>query len=313
MIALYSCPKSEQKSIINSMRYQLKHLSGQSLGVMYMALASIFFFLMGLMVKLAQGIPIAQIVFFRAIVAFLLCLVQLKISRVSPIGHNPKWLFLRGFFGTSALILYFTTLQQLPMGVAVTIQYLSPIFTTLFTVVLLKEVFFLKQILFFGVSFLGVILIQETSNQLNLTPYVFGIVAAVLSAAAYTTIRKIGISEHPLVIILYFPLVTIPIIGPFAYTQWVPPTAYQWVVLICVGIFVQIAQYFMTRAYQLGEGGVVSIAGYLGVIWAAIGGHIWFHEKLSLRTLFGMGLVLIGVAGNTLYRKWRENDASAPL
>lgn len=275
---------------------------GQS-GVGHMAIASIFFFLMSLMVKLCQDLPISQIVFFRGVVAMGLCLIQLKMAKVNPWGTHKKYLFLRGLFGTTALILFFTTLHLIPMATAVTIQYLSPIFTAFLTTLILKEVFFRGQLLFFGLSFTGVAIIQGYSGG-DWLPVIIGVAAAFFAACAYTCIRKIQAlgGEHPLVIIFYFPLVTIPLISPKVVMDWVNPSAEQWLYLIGVGIFVQIAQYYMTRAYQMGEGSVVSIAGYLGVIWAALGGTLFFDEILSPTTIVGIVFVLAGIVGNTLYR-----------
>jgi drug/metabolite transporter (DMT)-like permease len=272
-------------------------------GVGHMAVASVFFFLMSLMVKLCQGLPISQIVFFRGVVAMVICLVQLKVVGISPWGNHWRYLFLRGFFGTCALILFFTTLHKIPMATAVTIQYMSPIFTALLTTLILGETFFKGQFFFFLMAFAGVVTIKGLSGG-ELEPILIGLTAAFFAACAYTTIRKIQKlgGEHPLVIIFYFPLVTIPLITPLMLKEWVGPSGMQWLYLLGVGVFVQIAQYFMTRAYQLGEGSVVSIAGYLGVIWAAIGGYLFFDELVSSQTMLGILLVLGGVVGNTFYR-----------
>lgn len=280
-------------------------------GVGHMAVASVFFFLMSMMVKLCQGLPISQIVFFRGVVAMVICLVQLKFAGVSPWGTHRKLLLMRGFFGTCALILFFTTLHKIPMATAVTIQYMSPIFTALLTTILIGETFFAGQSFFFLMAFAGVVTIKGLSGG-DLAPILIGLAAAFLAACAYTTIRKIQKvgGEHPLVIIFYFPLVTIPLITPVMLKEWVAPTSLEWFYLLGVGVFVQVAQYFMTRAYQLGEGSVVSIAGYLGVIWAALGGFVFFDELVSSQTMLGILLVLGGVVGNTFYRLKREKEVS---
>ncbi len=243
-----------------------------------------------------------------------LCLIQLKIAKVNPWGTHRKFLFLRGLFGTTALILFFTSLHLIPMATAVTIQYTSPIFTALLTTLFLGEVFYRGQYLFFGLSFAGVAIIQGFAGG-DWLPVIVGVSAAFFAACAYTCIRKIQSlgGEHPLVIIFYFPLVTIPLISPKVALDWVSPSSQEWLYLIGVGIFVQIAQYFMTRAYQLGEGSVVSIAGYLGVVWAAIGGSVFFSENLSQSTVIGILFVLAGIVGNTLYRLKVERAARAPV
>jgi len=233
----------------------------------------------------------------------LICIVQLRLLKISPWGTHRKLLLARGFFGTCALIIFFSTLHKIPLATAVTIQYLSPIFTTLLTSLILKEKFFKAQIIFFFLAFLGVTQIKGFAGGQSLALFL-GVLGAFFAACAYTTIRKIQKvgGEHPLVIIFYFPLVTIPLITPKMISDWISPSPMQWFYLVAIGVVVQIAQYFMTKAYQQGEGSVVSIAGYLGVIWASIGGYFLFNEIVESSTIMGVGLILVGVVGNTLYR-----------
>ena len=108
-------------------------------GVSSMAIASVFFFLMSVLVKFCRDIPLSQIVLFRGGIAMLICVTQLRFLKISPWGKQRKLLIARGFFGTFALILFFSTLTMVPLATAVTIQYLSPIFTTILTVLVLKE------------------------------------------------------------------------------------------------------------------------------------------------------------------------------
>jgi drug/metabolite transporter (DMT)-like permease len=278
-------------------------MNQNKLAVIYMAVASFFFFLMSSMVKLSKGIPIGQIVFFRGFFAFIFCIIQLRVLKISPWGINRKLLFLRGFFGTIALILFFYTLSVIPLASAVIIQYLSPIFTIIFTVLFLKEKIYPKQVLFLALAFIGVIIIKGVgTNTISIIPFFAGVCSAVFSALAYTVIRKIKKDEHPLVIIFYFPLVTLPMVFPFIIKGWVWPSYFQWATLFGVGVFVQFAQYFMTKSYQLGEANLVSVVGYLGVIWATVGGYFFFEEEVLSSTLVGISFILVGVVGNTVYK-----------
>jgi len=282
---------------------------GQHIGVYNMAIASVFFFLMSVLVKFCENIPISQIVFFRAMVAMIICIGQLRYLKISPWGTHKKLLIARGFFGTFAMILFFSTLHLIPLATAVTIQYLSPVFTTILTAALLKEKFYKGQVVFFLLALIGVVIIKGFEGG-ELLPLLIGISAAFFAACAYTCIRRIQSlgGEHPLVIIFYFPLVTIPIITPKMLIDWQTPNQFEMMALIGIGIFVQIAQYFMTRAYQLGEGSVVSIAGYLGVIWATIGGYFIFNEEIQTLTTIGMLFILGGVVGNTIFRMKKVKD-----
>ena len=155
-----------------------------------MAIASVFFFLLSITVKLCEGLPISQIVFFRAVVAMIICLVQLKVAGVNPWGKHKIYLLLRGLFGTIALVLFFSTLHMIPIATAVTIQYMSPIFTALLTTLILGETFFKGQVFFFLMAFAGVVTIKGLAGG-DLVPITVGLTAAFFAACAYTTIRKI--------------------------------------------------------------------------------------------------------------------------
>ena len=108
-------------------------------GVVNMLGASLAFSLMQLCVKYLPHLPAVELVFFRSLVSISICLVMMKKLKLNPLGNNRKILLMRGVFGTIALSMFFYTLQQIPLASAVTIQYLSPIFTALFAAIFLKE------------------------------------------------------------------------------------------------------------------------------------------------------------------------------
>jgi drug/metabolite transporter (DMT)-like permease len=114
---------------------------------------------------------------------------------------------------------------------------------------------------------------------------------AMCSALAYVTIRRIK-GENPLVIVFYFPLVTVPATLPFTLPQWVWPTPMEWLVLAGIGVATQIAQVNMTRGLQLEPAGRATAVAYLQVVFAAVWGVAFFGERLDAWILAGAGLVL---------------------
>src|SRR6476661_707578 len=100
-----------------------------SRGVRNMLLATFAFAVMNVFVKQLDRIPAMEIVFFRCLVSGLICGVVIARQRMDWQGNNHTLLIARGTFGTLALFTFFITLQRMPLATAVTIQYLSPIFT----------------------------------------------------------------------------------------------------------------------------------------------------------------------------------------
>lgn len=267
-----------------------------------MAIATVFFAGMSFCVKWAKPLPTAQIVFFRALIALVLCLIHLRLLGIAPLGTHRKLLFLRGLFGSCALIAYFWSIGHLPLATASVLQSLSPIFTAILGVALLGERFRAAQVVLFALAIAGVVVMQGTGSGGSLGAITVAVSGAALSACAYTVIAKIGKREHPLVVVLWFPLVTVPLISPIVMRVWVWPTPHQWAALLGIGICVQIAQVFMTRSFQTGPTSVVSLVTYLGLVWAGLGGALLFDEPLTFGLLVGAALIVVAVIGTTRLR-----------
>lgn len=265
--------------------------------------ATVFFSLMALCVKLLEDMPVHEVVFFRALVALLISYAMIRRHGLSPWGTQRRLLIMRGLFGTGALIGYFTALHHLTIATATTVMQLAPIFTAIISAVVLGEKIPGLRWLCFGVAFSGVALIKGSSLDADPFYLMVGILAALSGAAAYNVIAKLKDSENSHVIIFYFPLVTVPLVGPYCLTHWVWPTPTQWALLVMVGILVQIAQYFMTRAYQYGQTSAVSLVTYAAVLLALIYDLFLFNKIPGPLALLGMALVVGGVAVSTLAAK----------
>src|SRR5690606_2025282 len=107
---------------------------------------------------------------------------------------------LRGVFGVTALTLFFYTLQKLPLGSAITIQYLSPIFTAFFAIFMLGEKMYKIQWLFFGISFAGIAVIKGFDPNISLPLFLMGLGSAIFAGLAYNCVRKVKDTDHPLVV-----------------------------------------------------------------------------------------------------------------
>jgi drug/metabolite transporter (DMT)-like permease len=273
-----------------------------SSGVRYMLLASFFFSLMQVCVKFLPHIPAIEIVFFRSLVSLVISYLALKRARIPPFGKKKPILIARGGVGAVALILFFLTIQKMPLAGAVTFQFLSPIFTAILGVFIVSERVSIKQYLFFGISFMGIVVIKGFDDRIPLLYATLGIISAVFSGLAYNIIRKIKTSEHPLVIVLYFPLVTLPITAIYCLFFWVQPNGMDWFWLLMTGIFTQLAQYYMTMSYQQEDLSTVAILKYIGIIYAVGFGYFLFDEHLPWGSVLGIVLVLGGAILNVRYK-----------
>lgn len=279
---------------------------GVSKGVLQMLWAAFLFTIMNACVKAVAHIPAVELVLFRSIISFILCLGALKGQKVSIWGNNKPILIARGLFGAVSLMMFFAVLQHIPLASAVVIHYTAPIFTALIAFIVLKERLFTVQWFFFAISFAGVLIVKGFDTRIDSFYLGMGVLSAALAAAAYNCIRKLKTTEHSLVIVFYFPLVTIPIAGTITLFNWVLPQGTDWLYIIGIGILTQLAQVAMTKAYQTEEAAKVASVTYTGIIYALLMGFFFFQETFNWIVLSGMALTLVGVILNVAFKRiWK--------
>ena len=260
-----------------------------------------------------QSFPAHELVLARSIVSFVISFAVIKHRKLPLFGVNKKWLIIRGVAGTIALTIFFYTIHYLPLAIATTVQYLAPIFTVIFAIVLLKEKVKTLQWFFIALSFLGVSLIGldklvESTKATESISYLWlglGILSAVFSGIAYVAILKLKATDAPIVIVSYFPMIAIPVMIVFCLFEFTMPQGIEWLLLLIIGIFTQFAQILLTKAFHEGTASTITPFQYLGAIYAFLIGYFVFDETLSMIVNIGIVMVVGGVFINALIKKKR--------
>lgn len=264
--------------------------------------STFLFALMNVMVKMLEGIPSHEIVLFRSVITLVITFYLMRRNNIAPLGKSHHLVMVgRGLAGSIALLIFFYTIKHLPLATAVTVAYLSPIFTIIFASLLLREHVNWKQWLFFAFSFMGIIFINGIELNDDTTLVLLGVLGASFSGLAYNALRKTAGFVDPLVVVFYLPLITIPIITPFCVQHWVTPHGWEWLILLGIGVVTQFAQLNMTKAYQMERAGAIANWAYLGVVFALIFGYFLFDEHYNAIAIVGMVIVVAGIILNFLY------------
>jgi drug/metabolite transporter (DMT)-like permease len=296
-------------------------------GILFIILSGLSFLIVNFLVKLfgmgteqylfpnLQKIPAHELVLARSIISFSISSVIIKSKKLPFFGVNKKWLLIRGFAGMIALTLFFETIHHLPIAVASTVQYLAPIFTMIFTMIFLGERILKMQWLFVLVAFIGVLLIGLNALILKTNPVkldffwlILGVISAALSGIAYTAIVKLKATDAPINIVSYFPMLSIPIMTVWCLFDFVMPRGIDWLLLLIIGIFTQIAQMLLTKALHQDSASLITPFQYLGSIYAMLMGYFIFDERLNFLIIVGVGLILMGVVANTLIKALQRKE-----
>ena len=276
-----------------------------SVGVRAMFLSTFFFAMANVCVKQVSHLPAMEIVFFRCLLGVAFCFYGLQRANASLKGSNRMMLLLRGLFGTTALYFFFVTVQNIPLASAMTIQYLSPIFTAIIAIFLLKEKVRVPQWVFYAIAFAGVLFIEQFDTRVSPFYLALGIISAFGSGMAYNLVRSLKEKEHPLTVVFHFQLTGM--IAGFVFTifNWSTPAGWDWFYLVLIGIFSQLGQIFLTDALQKEKAASVAIIVYTGLIYGLSIGWIVFGEPQGAGSLFGMLLVVFGVILSIFYSRRR--------
>lgn len=257
---------------------------------------------MNAIVKHLENMNAFQIVFFRSFSCLFFTFTFLVKNKIPLLGKKRGLLVLRGIVGVTSMALFFMSTKYLPIGTAVSLRYMAPIFAGVFAVLWVKEKMKPLQWLFFGIAFLGVIVLKGLDTSLSAYGLLLIFISAVFSGLVYVVISKIGKSEHPVVIVNYFMVIATIVGGILSINSWVMPVGIDWFLVFGLGCFGYFGQVYMTKALQAVKTNQIAPFKYLEVIFTLLLGVSLFNEVYTFWSLLGIALIITGLVLNVTHK-----------
>ena len=253
------------------------------------------FSVMDIIVKWSEDYPLGQVLFFRGFFGIVFYFFVIPPERRKNFYYTKRagLHFLRCIFGLIALVSIFTALRNLPLATVVSISFAAPIFTTIFSIFLLKEKVGFYRWLAVIVGFIGIIVITEPGfSSLNIY-YLYPIIFCLGLSYVAIAIRQLSTSEPVWLISLYFSVaITLLSFLTIPY-GWVMPSLNDLAILSLVGIFGGVANLWLSQSYKYSEVSLVTPLKYLALVFAIIFGYFIWGEVPTIKTLLGAALVII--------------------
>lgn len=248
-------------------------------------------------------------------------------EEVFPAGKRII-ILLRGFVGTTGLMLSFYAFRHMPLADASVIIFSTPVFVAIFAKVFLKESCGMFNVLTILLTLFGVVLITRPSilfddeiasmstdhtlvDHEQADSGTWGAVAAISStlfgANAYVTLRALKGIHYSVIMSNFgaFALVYTVGISWFLNVLCMPYcTPDRWLVL-ALGIFSFLGQILLTISLQLEEAGPISIARSADIVFAFIWQVLFFKEIPSGYSIAGALIVTFSVILTGL-KKWSK-------
>lgn len=271
--------------------------------IILMLISSLGFAIMGALVKITEGIPIMEKVFFRNLVTFIIMLVVIIKNKENPFaqGKATKFMIIRSLAGLTAVILYFYAIANMTLSDSTMLNKLSPFFVIIFAGIFLKEGFSSKQIIAVILAFAGALLIIKPQFNLSVIPALAGFLSAVFAGIAYVVVRSLKGKASTAMIVFYFSAISVIGTLPAMINSFVISSLNTLMLLIGIGLFAGVGQVALTKAYHLAPASEMSIYSYTTILFATIIGVIIgdsFPDKYSI-----MGGVIIFLTAYYNYKK----------
>ena len=253
------------------------------------------FSLMDVIVKWSDAYPVGQVLFFRGFCGIIPILFLIPKERFLDFykTERPALHIKRCLAGLIAIVSIFVALRNLPLATVVSISFASPIFTTIFSIFLLREKVGFYRWLAVFVGFVGIIIISEPGfSSLNIY-YIYPIIFCLGLSYVAIAIRKLS-STEPVWLISFFFSFSIMIFSFFSlYQQWIMPSFIDLILLSFIGILGGIANLWLSQSYKYSEVSLVSPLKYLALVFAIIFGYLVWDEIPTIKTLMGALLVIL--------------------
>lgn len=264
----------------------------------WMLVAGFFFAAMGVFVKFgAEFFGTAELAFYRSVFTLVIVVAIIARQRGTVKSEHLGTHVIRGVVGAVSLMGFFYALGKLPVAMAQTLNYTSPLFLAIATVVVLGERFSPWLVFAIVLGFVGVGLLLGPTFETGVEgAAMVGLFSGVTAAWAYLAVRSLGRQGEPDVrIVFWFAAIATIICGAWQLTTasfhavtW----SNAWIV-VGVGVSGTLGQLAMTRAYATGNTLVVGAFSYSTIVFAALATLAIWDDRLTALEWGGMAVIVM--------------------
>lgn len=268
------------------------HLQGAALGLAACGL----FACSDITIKfLGSGYSPFQIIFFAGLMTFPMIAGQLAAdpttANLRP--RKPGLMALRSAIALVNCVLGTYAFATLPLAQCYAIFFTMPMLITVISVPVLGEKIDLLRGGAVVAGLVGVVIALDPGATDLHWGHAAAVIAAIMGAANFVLIRKTGVVERTVVMLLY-PLMLQMLVAAAALPLVYQPMPLRDLGLSALMATVSFAGYFMiVAAYRLAPAIVVAPMQYSQIIWAAIFGALLFDEHLTARVWVGTAVIIL--------------------
>ena len=276
-----------------------------SIGVFYLISELILSFFIASIVKLLEpNIPIIQILFYR----YLLCLPLLIIYGLSIHGirvllvNNIRLLLLRIICGFLGLAMWFLAVAKIDMSLATVLFNTMPLFITILSVIIAREVVGLRRSLAVLTGFFGVVfIILPINGSFNFSGVIYSFLGAIFAGLMFVFIRMLGRTNASIPTAIWYNsfgvfaslIIFFIIENNFYYSlATLVHKDLPWNYLLALGFLASFQQFCLAESHRYADASALAPFHYLAVPIGIAFGVILFNETITVKFITGAVIIV---------------------
>lgn len=244
-----------------------------------------------------SGMDPMQVLFFRNLFCVVWMLPLLAWRGWSLVRTNQLRLYgMRVVMSFISMTAFFNALALLPIGEVTAISFLSPLFGTLFAILLLGEHVGLRRWSALAVGFIGaMIILRPTGSEFG-----WGQIAAVVSAMSVGVIGPLvkqltSTDDADRIVFITNLIMTVMSIVP-AVLVWVWPSPELLAQLLLMGLFAVLGHMTLVRGYAVADASLAMTFKFSRLPFSVLVGYLAFGELIDGWTWVGAIIIFAAAA-----------------
>jgi drug/metabolite transporter (DMT)-like permease len=247
-----------------------------------------------------------QIVFFRAVVGlFMIVPMVFRFGMGTIRTTNMPLHIVRTLFGLLAMAALYYAVAVKPLAQVISLTFLIPIFVTIASSIVLREVVGLHRWMATAIGFTGALIIIRPGFVEFDFPIFLVLLSSALYAGAWSCVKVLTRTDQASVTIFWMNLLMLPLtLIPLMFV-WTTPSWDDFIPILVMALFGWFAHFCQARAFEKADVSAVMPFDFLRLPVAALFGYFLFSETLD--PLSWVGAIIIFIASYYTVRREKLN------
>jgi drug/metabolite transporter (DMT)-like permease len=260
---------------------------------------------------LSLTLPSMEIAWIRFSVFFIILIPMM--ARTSGVFRSarPGLQVWRGVGLLTSSLFFISGLRFLHIAEASATGFISPVFVTALSIVLLGEKVGIRRWAATLVGLMGVMIVVRPGSSAFHPAAIFPILSALGWASTLTITRMISGKDRAITTMVYSAVTGLCVLTALVPFVWVAPSWRDIALGVGIGIASTTGQWIVVLAFRYADASVLAPFSYSQLVWVTILGFFVFGEIPDLWTIVGAAVII----GSGLYTAHRERlrRAQAPV